>query len=294
MSEMRRVPAVYFPLLSPNLSMNVAHFCTSTQGGAATAARRLHLSLNGVDGVESCFFHQTGPSPNSTYETLSYRDYSLLDRLRHRLHSYTVGSKLRDRPEEYSFFSVPDLPRSTSLPDAAQDADVVHLHWIANFIDYDSFFRSMPNKKPIVWTLHDMNPFTGGCHYTSGCDRFTDRCGHCPQLNQNKENDLSRNGWQSKHEAFSTLDPERVRIVGDSHWITEQARRSSLLGELDIQTIHYGLDPDVFTPRPAHMCRNILGIPQDAHVIAFGADSISDRRKGLSELIDAHRSIAGS
>ena len=69
------------------------------------------------------------------------------------------------------------------------DADLVHLHWI----NYGFFNISDLSKinKPIVWTLRDMWPFTGGCHYTLGCNKFENTCHKCPQLKSNMNYDLS-------------------------------------------------------------------------------------------------------
>ena len=48
------------------------------------------------------------------------------------------------------------------------ESEVLNLHWVAGFIDYRGFFRQVPPGLRIVWTMHDMNPFTGGCHYAVG------------------------------------------------------------------------------------------------------------------------------
>ena len=53
--------------------------------------------------------------------------------------------------------------------------DILQLHWVSTFVDYREFFSRISRKLPIVWTLHDMNPFTGGCHYSG------DRCGKFPR-----------------------------------------------------------------------------------------------------------------
>ena len=79
---------------------------------------------------------------------------------------------------------------------------LLNLHWIADFVDYRAFFRSVPTSTPIVWTLHDMNAFTGGCHYDLGCERYRSQCGDCPQLQRSGPHDLSRQIWQRKKNAL--------------------------------------------------------------------------------------------
>ena len=76
--------------------------------------------------------------------------------------------------------------------------DVINLHWTAGFVDQPALFRRPPANTPVVITMHDMNPFTGGCHYDMGCGRFTGKCGQCPQLGSTSDGDFSRRIWNRK------------------------------------------------------------------------------------------------
>jgi len=76
----------------------------------------------------------------------------------------------------------------TKLPEY-QEADIVHLHWINGLV---SMWNLRKIKKPIVWTLRDMWPLTGGCHYSMDCDRYKVGCGYCPQLQSRHLLDLSK------------------------------------------------------------------------------------------------------
>src|SRR3546814_17022393 len=74
--------------------------------------------------------------------------------------------------------------------------DIVHVHWTGGgFMSVDALQHL---RYPVVWTLRDMWAFTGGCHYTAGCDRYAIGCGRCPQLRSTEERDISRHMWQHK------------------------------------------------------------------------------------------------
>ncbi len=61
---------------------------------------------------------------------------------------------------------------------------LVHFHWVgAGMLRIEELSKI---KAPIVWTLHDMWGFTGGCHYSGECDAFKTGCGCCPQLGRQK------------------------------------------------------------------------------------------------------------
>jgi glycosyltransferase involved in cell wall biosynthesis len=168
-------------------------------------------------------------------------------------------------------------------------ADIINLHWIRGFVDLQAFFERVP--VPVVWTLHDMNAFTGGCHYNVGCEKYATKCGACPQLGSDDEADLSRSIWTRKKKAFAQVDPGQLHIVTPSTWLAREAKRSTLLESFPVTVIPYGLDTDRFAPRPQEAARTALDLPKDRPVVLFVADSATNRRKGFSLLRDALSSL---
>lgn len=170
--------------------------------------------------------------------------------------------------------------------------DVINLHWFGDLLDYKSFFAAVPDHTPVIWTLHDMNAFTGGCHWDAGCGKFTRSCGACPQLGSNDEQDLSRDIWRRKSEAFSGVESERLQLVSPSHWLAGISRDSSLLGKFPVTTIPNSLDTQTFAPRNRDLARSVFGIAEDANVLLFAADSLVTVRKGFALLAEALKSLA--
>lgn len=264
----------------------ILHFSTHTQFGAAIAARRLHDSLV-RSGVDSTFYFRFN---NASVQGGSYRHYqtrqlrSLMGRLRNRLLRYKMSRELKGRPDGFETFRVARLADRTEfkVPPGA----IVHLHFVADFLDYESFFSSMSSEQPIVWTLHDMNPLTGGCHYSWDCLKFTQGCGYCPQLNNRRsDSDLSRFNFRLKQRV---LAGKNLHVVGASSWLTQMAKDSPIFwGARSFRTIHYGLDTEQFCPVEQVVARQALGVPEDDFVVCFGAESNLDRRKGLASLVDA-------
>ena len=150
-------------------------------------------------------------------------------------------------------------------------ADIVHLHWTANFLNWQSFFASV--ARPIVWTLHDMNPFSGIFHYGIDADRAgSDLVAIDRKVLQQK----------SRYMASSNL-----HIVAPSRWLTEQSRSSDLFGRFPHTHIPYGLDTSVFRPRDRQLARSVFELPEDKRVLLMVAESLEDYRKGGDLLRDA-------
>jgi glycosyltransferase involved in cell wall biosynthesis len=147
-------------------------------------------------------------------------------------------------------------------------------------------------KKPIVWTLHDMWPFTGGCHYDEGCGRFQQSCGNCPILSSGREHDLSRDIWGRKKKFWSDVP---FVAVTPSRWLADMARSSSLFKDKRIEVIPNGIDTDKYQPLDKRVAREAYGLPQDKHLVLFSAFSgTTDKRKGNQFLVPALRKMAST
>ncbi|QDT15544.1 glycosyltransferase [Alienimonas californiensis] len=186
--------------------------------------------------------------------------------------------------------------QSEGSPDAPPD--VLNLHWVVGMFDDAAFLPAAAARVPLVWTLHDMQPFTGGCHYDRGCGRFVSPegrpgCGRCPQLAGDAERDLSRRIWERRARAFAKIPTDRLTFVTPSRWLGAEVGRSSLCGRFPVEVIPYGLETDVFRPRNQAAARELLGVPPDAKTALFLADAVNNVRKGFSYLKGALERLRG-
>ena len=166
----------------------------------------------------------------------------------------------------------------------ALNPDVVHLHWVTGGMLRIEDLAKI--RAPIVWTLHDMWPFTGGCHYDAGCAGYLQQCGKCPVLGSTRSNDLSHRVWSRKKACFGGLP--NFTVVALSKWLTDCATSSSLLRSDQVVNLPNPIDTQVFAPFSKAEARRLIGLPQDKKLILFGAMSAtSDPRKGFRELAEA-------
>ena len=166
--------------------------------------------------------------------------------------------------------------------------DIVHLHWIGNgFLPISALSQL---NCPIVWTLRDMWSFTGGCHYTAGCDRYRLGCGACPQLRSDDPCDLSARFWRRKQRTWHGLD---LWLVPISSWLADCARASTLFDDHPIEVIPNGVDTRRFRAYDAAEARAHWDLPQDRRLILFGGiDPMRDPRKGFAALVEALKHLA--
>lgn len=263
--------------------MKVLHLNTyALEGGAARAAYRLNQGLRQI-GVSSQML--VGDKRIASPAVVS------TDPLLPKLGYVTRKLPLQLYPKRKSnSFSAQWFPDAIVRRVNQLNPDIVHLHWIAHgFLQIETLAKL---KKPLVWTLHDMLPFTGGCHYAQDCDRYTKQCGSCPQLGSNSNWDLSRWIWHRKAQAWKDLD---LTIVTPSRWLAKCVESSSLLRQYRVEVIPNVIDTQIYKPIDRSLARKILNLPQDKQLILFGAEGTSgDPRKGFQFLLDALAKLRNS
>lgn len=245
-------------------------------GGAARAAYRIHKGLCDI-GINSKMLvqHKTsddknviGPG-NKLKKGLALLRPTLDSAVKH----FGSGSKTIFSPAWLPFSHIPTQINSIS-------PDIVHLHWICDGMMRIEHLKRI--KKPIIWTLHDMWAFTGGCHYNEGCERYVEVCSNCPQLNRGGKNDLSRSVLRRKKRAWNILD---ISVVTPSNWLAESAKKSSIFKNCRVKVIPNGLNLNLFQQIAKKTARKIWNLPNSKKLILFGAISAaSDHRKGYDLL----------
>jgi len=166
-----------------------------------------------------------------------------------------------------------------------KEADIIHLHWInAGFVNIKHLSKI---DKPIVWTIRDMWPMTGGCHYAMECEKFKTGCGQCDQLKSDRGYDLSSLVLKRKKKYY----PENMKIVGISRWLSGEARKSKLFNAFDVKTIANNIDTEEFFPIEKETAKEILGIKTVKKIILVGSTSLKDFYKGFNEYLKAIKTL---
>ena len=257
--------------------MKVALLSTSeSKGGAAIAARRLMAGLR----LASCdcqLFVLRGHNPQGGIVGPARKWEHILSLLSPHLDALPLCffEKSTERLFSIAFSSTGALKKA-----AAFGPDVINLHWVnSGFLSVRSIGQI---RLPVVWTLHDMWPLTGGCHYSGSCTRYESGCGQCPQLRSPGNHDLSHWVLRRKRRAWSSL---HLTLVAPSKWLATCAQRSQLFQDRKVVVIPYGLDTQRFRPLDRSFARRALGIDTDKHFVLFSAWSgSSDPRKGFDLL----------
>lgn len=156
-------------------------------------------------------------------------------------------------------------------------ADIINLHWVADFLSSRSVAELLRLRKPVCWTLHDIRPFTGGCHFPAGCEGFITDCDPCPQLLRNPTR-FPKGALSRESEALRSAG---VTFIAPSRWMQSQAQRSKVAGGSRVEHMPYSINTEFFHPCNPGEARSRLNLQQECILILLGAHSFEEKRKGL-------------
>jgi glycosyltransferase involved in cell wall biosynthesis len=265
--------------------LKVVHLNTyDGNGGAGRGCMRLNRALIS-QGVNSkmVVHYKFGNNPKiDTFNTSKIqKSYTAFTIILERILAKRFLKPLMKTPFSFAWFG-----RSVIHHPNVKNADVIHLHWINHgFLNPKHLAEIAKLNKPVVWTFHDSNAFTGGCHVRYACDHFMRECGNCPLLINAADNDISRQIWLQKNKAYQELD---FTITAPSLWMQRSIAASSLMRGKAVYHIPNTLETDIFKPVDKQQAKEKTGLPIDKFIFLSGfMPSRKDLHKGTQYLLDS-------
>lgn len=250
-------------------------------GGAARAAYRLHKGLLFMEQNSRLIVLNRKSTDDTVSELSNIYDQPYLPDSRRYLQKYLIEKNRTSLTD--TLFSFPGSGEPIADAVESFQPDIINLHWVSGFVSVSEVKRLSSLQVPIVWTLHDQWPLTGGCHYSFGCNQFQTLCSDCPQVTENVREYIG-DVFKSKLKYLLDLN---ITIVSPSLWLAEEARKSRLFSSSRIECIPNGLDTEIFSPKNKAQNRKKFGIPEHAVFLLFGCENGNEKRKGFSELLKA-------
>jgi glycosyltransferase involved in cell wall biosynthesis len=274
--------------------IRVLHVNTFDSGGAAIACQRIHLGLLSCD-VDSKILVRLRKNNIDKSTQIVLRN-SFLQKALNQIKKKLLKSSLikkewidreyrfkKTRPKGLEYFSYPYSDYDITQTREYEEADIIHLHWVANFLDWKSFFKE--NKKPVLWTLHDENPFLGAEHYA---ERFLgiDEEGF-PIIRVYSEFELIKEIELKTIKIRALKDVKNLNIVCPSGWLLDRSKTSEVLGRFQHYLIPNGFPTGTFRNYDKNFSRKVFGLNPSTKIVLFVADSLNNERKGFVYLIKA-------
>ena len=256
--------------------MKVTHLSFSKAGGAGSVALNLSEALGAI-GVDSVVDHSIDSDLRKAPLALPLHTVAA------GLDEYLVKSQNFSNPVSFLREGL-----SNKLGQSARDSDVLNLHWTPGQVSVENVGKLLDSGKAIAWTLHDMWPFTAGCHYAGDCEKFKSGCEACPAVKPLFQN-LATKNFAIKKSIFDR-PRENLVFVAPSKWIANLARSSALLKNQRVEIVPNPVTrvrTEESTSHASAVWREKLGVTQGSFLVAFSAANLADNRKNLLEVIES-------
>ncbi|MBE4011372.1 glycosyltransferase [Vibrio parahaemolyticus] len=256
--------------------LRVAMFSTSTIQGAGYAAFRLFRGLREHSNVTPSLFttvrnHENDEGVNVVrHPSGDGRGWQVLQSPENSKPGMTIFT--------INHFAV----TNEQLWDWVKNCDVINIHWTARFLSLENIAFLTNTGIPVVMTIRDMNPITGGCHFFHGCDKWRSDCSHCPQLYDTYDC-LPSKVLSAKRDMYNFDNLTLVALSNHTKKILENAPKFQ---DCRIEVINNSIETDVFKPIDKKEAREILGLPLDRKIIGY-VPSFSSEVKGYREIVQA-------
>ena len=259
------------------LGMKILHINTSLSGGAGIAASRHNeaMRLYGIDSqlltLDLCdkkgliSYHLTQMQKNVYKSKMA---------VLHKLTRLVVKKIAWHWP--IFDFDLSDIKE-------VQEADVIYIHWVNDFLSFKAINKLLKTKKRVIWYMHDMWPITGGCHSSFDCHGYESNCKNCPQMKALKF--LASYQLAMKRKEWANI--ENFYLAAPSNWLCDCMKKSAVFRNNKIFCCPNVIDINVFKPQDKFLVREKFDLPQNKKLILFSVMGIKNPYKGTEYLIDA-------
>ena len=257
---------------------------SDSKGGASIACRRLLFALDKL----RCQVKMLVRDKSTTHDLIISTGTFFLKKKMNSFHMlleriYFIS---KANSKKYWFiFSPANTGENIAKNVHIKESDIIHLHWInQGFLSLKGLEKLVDLKKPIVWTLHDMWAFTGGCHHSADCESYKIMCANCPMLKNPATKDLSNSLWNKKSFIYKSAN---LNVVTCSKWLALCAQQSGLFKNIQVHSIPNPIDTNAFSPINKSELRSKYNLTNSKRYILFGAENLKNTFKGFSFFVDA-------
>lgn len=192
------------------------------------------------------------------------------------------------RPEVQSMFTLARRRLDVLDYSKVRADSLIHLHWVEGVVSREKISDWALSGRRIVWTLHDMAPFTGGCHNSLGCENFKSNCESCPMVKSNFRGPVI-SALEKSARMLNGLD---IKLVTPSRWLAKQAEMSTVFRDFEIFVIENPVNDAYFEAQNRNGARSEFGISPECLVGIVISSQLQNPIKRIDNLLKEFFSAA--
>ncbi len=277
---------------------NILILSTGDVNGAYEAAYKVaHIIKNMGHDVVMCVKHKTKNEnfiKQYRHLSLSSAKANLLMRIVNKIKnkiSPVQPSKVISTDMKYSFLSKNEASENIHIESMLKivgfTPDFVFTGMTIDFLNSTDLLNIYNATKAKIYNITvDMNHFTGGCHYSWGCEGYIKGCDkYCPAITEEHEKITAKNNFERKYE---NAQKANFQIIAGSGLTLLKAQNSKIYkSQKTIHNINSLIDTKLLNSKNKSIAKKVFSLSNDCFYILTGAQNMEDPRKGFSYLLQA-------
>lgn len=277
---------------------NVLILSTGDVNGAYEAAYKVaHIIKNMGHDVVMCVKHKTKNdnfikpyrhlSPSSAKSNILMRT---VNKIKNKI-SPVHPTKVISTDMKYSFLSKNESSENIHIESILKiigfTPDFVFTGMTIDFLNSTDLLNIYNATKAKIYNITvDMNHFTGGCHYSWGCEGYIKGCDeYCPAITKEDEKIIAKINFEKKYE---NAQKANFQIIAGSGLTLLQAQNSKIYkSQKTIYNINSLIDTKLLNSKNKSIAKKIFSLSNDCFYILTGAQNMEDPRKGFTYLLQA-------
>jgi glycosyltransferase involved in cell wall biosynthesis len=160
---------------------------------------------------------------------------------------------------------------------------LIHLHWTPGTVSLSDMHHFSKLRLPVIWTIHDMFPFTGGCHHANDCVGYKFSCSGCPQVRPIFRKPVEKS---LTAKIDMTSSSRAISIVTPSNWLGNKAKESRVFENSPVWVIPNPIDTDLFKPATFSKVKSERKL-----TVGCNATNLLDPMKGVASIISVLETV---
>jgi glycosyltransferase involved in cell wall biosynthesis len=254
------------------MGMQVDHVSFSSTGGAGRVARDIVTSQQEA-GLDATFTHLI--DFDLVREPFRYPNVSMAA----LVDEYLLSNGSSDTLTSFARGKISNVRRMK-----VREKSIVNLHWTEGVFTPKDLKELESAGHKMVWTMHDMRPFTGFCHHSHNCEGYAKDCRKCPQVRRVFQPVIAGN---FKERARLIPRPEALKVVAPSEWMKSILGKSAMFVDHEVEVIPNPLAKAFLNKQNKIEVRHELGLPGSSFIGISVAEQLESEGKKVLDTINA-------
>ena len=247
--------------------MRLVHLTTNVKGGAGLAAFRFHKTMLD-DGLNSVLYSKYyNNKALKCYKVDAIKEKNILKRIVN-FFIYRITKLISLKYEKLNLEYQSGIKTQYRLDKCLNNGDVLIIHWVADFLDFKTFFNNIDKDLKVFVYVHDFNIILGRVHTL---------------FDKKKVKSLllkSVEKYYQLKKAFYYNKLNNLKIVANSNFTYNVLLEANVFKKQILSKVYLGVSKNELTTINKKRAKHFMGFNDKDFLILISSNDIEVERKG--------------